>query len=206
MAESLMQIRRKVRTRTGTPGSDQFNDDGVIDDAVNMAIQSIESEQRWPWLQAITPHTVTAGDPTIVLPADWRATRFLFLDDDELVGISPSDLYMRPTNQHGRPEVYAIIGSEIHVRPVPASEFVLNHLYYRTAGTLTDDADTVVLPDQFVGAIVAKAAELLSIREDDRAAAASHLAEYAQWVVRMRREARRISGPLRVRVREGSWI
>jgi hypothetical protein len=55
-------------------------------------------------------------------------------------------------------------------------------------------------------AVVSKAAELLSAREDDQTARAAHGNDYAKWVQRMLRSQRRSTGPLKVRVRPGGWV
>jgi len=206
MTVSLMLLRRLTRSRCGIAITDRFNGDDALDDAINQAVQTLETEQRWPWQEAVANPTISAPTTALSMPSDWRATRSLFIGDDELSAIAPSDLYLRDLTQSGQPEVFAAIGNAIEVRPVPATDYTFIHLYYRTSAALVDDADALTMPDQFAGAVISKAAELLSIREDDRTAAAAHLAEYLQWVQRIRRDVRRTTGPVRIRVREGSWI
>jgi hypothetical protein len=61
---TLMQLRRLVRSRLGIPVADDFMPDHVIDDHVNLAIQAIESEFRWPWSDAGHPaESAVAGHP-----------------------------------------------------------------------------------------------------------------------------------------------
>lgn len=206
MTVSLMQLRRQVRSRIGVPSSDGFQDGEVLDDSINQAVQTLESEQRWPWHEAVGNPAILAGASSFAVPADWRATRSLFIGDDELFAVAPADLYQRDITQTGQPEVFAVINNSVELRPVATADVTFTHLYYRTTALLVDDDDTLLMPDQFSGAVIAKAAELLSFREDDRAAASAHLAEYLQWVQRIRRDVRRTTGPVRVRVREGSWI
>ena len=203
---TLMQLRRQVRTRLGIPISDNFQTDDVIDDAINIAINTFESESRWPWQETTTTSSVTASVTTFTAPADWMATRAIFQGDDEIHPMAMADILAWPLTDAGRPQVYGLSDQTFHVRPVPDGDYTFTHVYYRTAGNLINDADTVRMPDQFTPAIISKAAEILAIRSDDRTLAASHLADYLQGVGRARREARRIVGPLRVRVREGSWI
>jgi hypothetical protein len=71
---------------------------------------------------------------------------------------------------------------------------------------LVADNDVTLVPDQFNDAIVCKAAELLSAREDDSSARQLHATDYGRWVDRMRRDVRRSTGPVKVRVRPGGWV
>ncbi len=206
MTVTLMQLRRQVRTRIGVPLSDQFQSPEVIDDAIMIALNTFESEARWPWQETTAAPSVTGEAATFDVPADWMATRSIFLDDDEIVPVSTSDILQWPTTDHGRPQVYALVDTVVHIRPFPDGAYTFTHLYYRTASSLINDEDVVRMPDQFTPTIVSKAAEVLSLRGDDRGLAAAHLADYLQGVGRARREARRISGPIRTRVRDGSWI
>lgn len=204
---NLMQLRRRVRSRLGVPVSDQFFTDDVLDDHINLAADVLDSEQWWPWHEVLTTQLVMAGTGGFTVPDDWRATRSLFVGDDEIINISPADLMLRPANYSGRPEVWAVLGpARIEIRPFPDTDYTLTHLYYRLRTQLVEDDDTLDVPDQYAGAVIAKAAELLSTREDNRTAAAAHMAEYATWLARMRRDLRRSTGPIRIRVREGSWI
>ena len=203
---TLLQLRRRTRSRLGVLVSDQFFDDGVLDDHINLAIDAIQSDHRWPWLETFKTISTVAGQDNYSLPDDWFAARGLYIGDDELPLIAPSDLMIRPTDHSGRPEVWAVVNNKVYVRPLPAGVYPMNLLYYRGVQDLENDDDTLDMPNQFSPAVVAKAAELLSLREDDRGAAGAHAAEYAEWLQRMRRSVRRTTGPVRIRVREGSWV
>jgi hypothetical protein len=204
---TLIELRRKVRSRLGTPLSDQFMGDDVIDDSINLAIDAIESEYRWPWQERVTSLTISAGTSTAAaLPDDWRATKAVFLNDWELRQVSPTDIYAWPTTDNGQPQVWTLVNDEIIVRPQADVDYSMTHLYYRKPSALTRDADVLDMPDMYAGAVIAKASEWLSVREDDRASATQHLADYGMWIARMRRDTRRSTTPVRVRVREGSWI
>src|SRR5262245_45220612 len=176
-----------------------------------MAIQTVEAEQRWPWQEHVETVTVDTVEPDIVLSPGWRATRGLFVTDaqTELKLVSPTDAlswYVGTNLGNGRPEVWAPIGDRIVLRPLPAGPLTLTHYFYTEPVWLRDDDDRPDLPGQFAGAVVAKAAELLSTREDDRAGAAAHNIEYREWVDRMRRDVRRSTTPITPRVRPGSWL
>jgi len=95
----------------------------------------------------------------------------------------------------------------LYVAPVPAPPVIVTHFYYSEPLALVLDADAVAnLPAVYTDAIVAKAAELLSAREDDTTARAAHSADYARWVDKMRRDVKRSTGPTVPRVRPGGWI
>jgi hypothetical protein len=58
---TLMQLRRLTRSRLGVPITDDFFSDAILDDNVNLAVQAIEAEYRWPWAERVDPVIVTAG-------------------------------------------------------------------------------------------------------------------------------------------------
>jgi hypothetical protein len=150
--------------------------------------------------------SVTASAGQFTPETTWRATKAIVYDGRELTHVALGDLLTwRDTDTDSVPQVWAIKGSVIALRPIVTSAYTVTHLWYKQAPSLVDDDDTVDVPDQFIGAIVAKACELLSLREDDRSAAAAHLSDYESWIRRMRRDVRRTTGPIRVRVRPGSW-
>lgn len=203
---TLLQLRRRTRSRLGVPVSDQFFDDGVLDDHINLAIDSVQTEHRWPWLETFATFDTVGGVDNYPVPDNWFAQRAVYIGDDELPFIAPSDLMVRPADQGGRPDVWALVNRRIYLRPVPSGVYTVKLLYYRDVFDLVDDDDVLDMPDQFSAAVIAKSAELLSLREDDRGAAAAHAAEYAEWIQRLRRSTRRSTGPVRIRVREGSWV
>jgi hypothetical protein len=205
MAATLMQLRRLVRSRLGVPMTDDFFTDDVLDDSINLAIDTIETEFRWPWQERIETVTVTPAEPDVAMPVGWRATHGLFNGEEELACISALDI-LSWSDTPGAPTVWAPVGDSLLVRPLVQTSTELTHFYQRDPVWLREDTDTPDMPAQFSGAIVAKAAELLSNREDNRAAAGVHLTDYTQWIVRMRRELRRSTGPIRVRVRPGGWV
>jgi hypothetical protein len=206
MAATLLQLRRLVRSRLGIPIDDTFMPDRVLDDHINVAIQTIESESRWPWTDAADQVTINADNPDIIPTTDWRATRAVMFGDDELSLVSPIDLLTWLDTNSDMPKVWAPIGGVISVRPTPGTDTNLVHYYYRQAVWLRDDEDVPSIPEQYGGAIVAKAAELLSARESSGGDATRHGAEYTSWITRMRRDVRTSTGPTRTRVRPGGWI
>jgi hypothetical protein len=205
---TLLQMRRLVRTRLGVPVHDNMMRPELIDDCVNLAIQEIEEQHRWPWQETVQDPapTVTTDEPYFDVPEGWRATVTLLRDTTELQQFSYADLMRYPSSATGAPTVYALIGDRIHVRPYPQAETTLIHIYIGTPTLLTADTDEPEIPAGYTGAIVAKACELLAIREDNRAAAATHAATFAQWMGNMRKDNRRTTGPITPRIRPGNWV
>lgn len=206
----LRHLRRLVRSRLGVPMSDQMFTDDILEDNINLAVETIEAEQRWPWQEHVEEVTIDPVEPDIELGATWRATRGVYVVTDngatvELSLVSPSDL-LSVNGTQSAPDVWAPVGNRIMVRPLPSGTVTLLHYFYTQPEWLRGDDAEPAIPDQYAGAIVAKAAELLSVREDDRAAAAGHSADYEAWIDRMRRDVRRSTTPVRVRVRPGSWL
>jgi hypothetical protein len=201
---ALVDFRRLTRARMGVPTSDDFFTDTVLTDAINLALGIVEEEHYWPWAQRVAPAMITAG--TVAKVTQWRATRALFTTaGDELTLVSINDLYAT-TRPAGTPQAWADNGSDIVVSPIPADGYTVTHIFYVSPAPLALDADVPDLPPSMADVVVAKAAELLSAREDDQTARAAHGNDYAKWVQRMLRSQRRSTGPLKVRVRPGGWI
>ena len=202
----LMMLRRLVRARLGVPVADDFFTDDVLDDHINLAIQHIESENHWPWSDVVDQVTITPDAADFPLPPAYRATRSIFDNDTELSQVAPSDLLTYTTVKGQLPRVWCPMADVIAVRPAPGSATCLTHYWYRQPAWLSRDIDAPAIPDQFTGAIIAKASELMSSREGAGADTARHRDEYQDWIGLMRHEVRRTTMPTRVRVRRGGWI
>lgn len=205
MAATLTHLRRLTRERLGVPVSDDFFTDDVVDDHINLAVQAIDAEARWPWTDGVQLADLDVGTPDIEPPDGYRATRSIMWEGVELAAVAPADL-MAWDLTTGLPSVWCPMNGLIAVRPKASGPLQLIHYYLRQSTWLRADADVPLIPEQFTGAIVAKAAELLSARESSGGDATRHGAEYAAWVTRMRRDMRRVTGPARTRVRPGGWV
>lgn len=206
MATNLMQMRRLVRSRLGVPLDDDFMLDNILNDHINLALQTLDAEAHWPWTDATQAVTLTNAVPDIPPPTDWRATRAIFYEDREMELVSPGDLLRMFDVSQDIPTIWCPMSNVIAVRPKPNQPVTVTHYYYRQQVWLVDDADAPTLPGEYTGAVVAKAAELLSARESSGGDASRHGAEYTSWVNRMRRDLRRSTSSTRVRVRPGSWV
>src|SRR4051812_24996942 len=94
MALTLMQLRRLVRSRMGIPIDDDFMQDTVLDDHINLALQAVSAEGHWPWDDAVEEVHLTAAAPDIVPSKDWRVTRGVIYGHAELALVAPVDLLM----------------------------------------------------------------------------------------------------------------
>jgi len=206
MAATLMHLRRLVRSRLGVPLDDDFMQDNVLDDHINLALQVIDAEAHWPWLEGSETAVLQPAMPYLVPAPGWRATKSVFFGDRELTLVAPGDIMRLWDYTADAPEVWCPVIGSISVRPKPAVSFLVNHFFYRTEDWLYDDGAMPSLPAAYTGAVVAKAAELLSARESSGGDATRHGAEYDKWIARMRRDLRRSTGPVKVRVRPGGWV
>jgi hypothetical protein len=146
----------------------------------------------------------TTDDGTVPLPEDWQTTRAVWHNDNELAYVTPYDLG-RWGDTSGYPDAWSLIGRDLQVRPRPATGTTIRLMYYRVASMLTEDTDIPDMPANTFPAIVAKAAQLCSTREDDRASAQSHLLEYEQWLQRLLITSKEQTRPVGRRIRPGAW-
>ena len=202
---TLMQLRRMVRTRLGVTATDSFFRDEQIDDSINNAIATFEAERNWPWQLRSTTLTTTIERGVVAVPEDWRATRALYSGRYEVAEVPPYDLYGYGDDD-GEVQVFAHVGNAIHVRNIPSAGTELILMYYRVPTLLESDSDVPDLPADAYPAIVAKAAQLSSTREDDRPSAQAHLLEYEQWLTRMLHTGEASKRPKGRRIRPGNWI
>lgn len=201
---ALSALRTSVYSRLGVPTSDALLTTAVVNQSINDAVNEIESEQDWPWYEAVETITTTAGTATYTPTAGWRRTREVKPTDDfpleRFSIVELDDQYPFDTSQ-GRPCAYAIDLAKIVLRPTPDAAYTLTHRYIKQETALSADGDAPLIPDQFSPAIVALACHIVlgRSREDGRASGA--LEEYVRWLSKMRRYSRRHTGPVRIRTR-----
>lgn len=207
MGANLMTLRRLTRSRVGVPLQDDFFPDAVIDDHINLAVQALEAEYHWPWSDVVDSVVIGPSTPTIPIPDGYRATRGIYDGTVELSLVAPGDLISWSGTTGDVPRVWCPMGTALIVLPTPQDDaYSLQHYWYRQPAWLRQDMDESLVPDQFTGAIIAKAAQLLATRESSGADVGRHGTEYTDWLNRMRRDVRRTTGPVRVRVRPGGWV
>ena len=201
---NLLQMRRMLRNRLAANSSDQFFKDDVLDDAINNAIATFESERNWPWQLQQTNLVTSDASGDVPVPDDWRATRSVWCESD-LGEVAPYDL-LEKAETIGTPAVFAMVGNTMKVWPYAPAGTTIKLIYSRQPTLLVNDADEPQMPALYYPAIIAKAAQLASVREDDRAAAGTHLLEYQQWLERLLVVTVQSTRPKGRRIRPGNWV
>lgn len=206
---TLTNYMTYVRDRLGVPSTDGMFTDAQVTSAINQAIHALDEEHDWPWMQASA--TIATNTTTIVLSSyvsTWKRVVSLSIptENQQLTVWPTDDLLSEPTTVTGMPDRYGLWAENIEVRPAPDATYSFKLGYIKRETDLASGSDQPLLPSQFDGAIIAYAAYLLATREGDTTNAAVHLANYKDWVVRMRDSVRRYSAPKRVSVRPGGWI
>lgn len=126
---------------------DDLND--LAPDLIRLCEVELNRILRVPEMEETT--TLTTDGERIDLPTDFRKGRSLYLDTDprqELENITLGVLRTKYACQTtGKPECYAISGSEIVLGPAPDDEYDLILTYYKEVPALTSDDDTNWLLD-----------------------------------------------------------
>lgn len=205
---SLLDARRLARAGAGLQSTDGLFTDPVMNDIVNEAAAIAEGEVRPPWRQVTATAAISSGTPDVTpMPTNWAETKTVFEGENELDEVSISDLLSFGTTLTGAPRFWTQDADAIRIRPKPAGSYTLTWVYYRVPPLLVADADTTLMPaDLAISIIVPKACELVLLRQGDRVLADAKAAAYATAMPRLRKRARGSSGPMKVRVRPGSWI
>ena len=201
---NLLQMRRMLRNRMAASSSDQFFKDDVLDDALNNALATFESERNWPWQLQQSNIVTTDATGDVAVPTDWRATRSVWCQGD-LSEVAPYDLLERDATI-GTPAVFAMVGTTMKLWPYAPAGTTIKLIYARQPTLLVNDNDSPQMPALYYPALIAKAAQLASVREDDRAAAGTHLLEYQQWLERLNMTTVQSTRPKGRRIRPGSWV
>lgn len=205
---NLSQLRSSVLSRMGLTSGDPLFTSPVLTELVNEAVHVIETEEDWPWLEAITTHSTTAGTQTLTVPTDWLRTRNLWIaDNDPLVNTGFTDLRARfDATTRAQPTHYSLTADAIYLGPTPDATYTVNHHYIKREPDLTSDTDSPLMPASFHAAIVEHATYLGLRRSREEGRASVALDAYQGWLRRMIDNRRRSSQSMRVRVRSGSWL
>src|SRR5690606_18915409 len=141
---NLAQLRQAVRTRCGFNAHDTMHTDDSLNVAINEANWDLADEHEWPWVAATETLTCTPGTATVTPAADWSSTITIHTTENVLyrlepVSIDELDLF---ADSSGRPQVFAVYGSEITLGPTPDLAYTLRHRYRRMEPELSADTDT----------------------------------------------------------------
>lgn len=190
----LSEFRTAIRSRLGVPATDSFFTDTALTDIANAAIQQIAGEFDWPWLEAT--ETINTTNGTATYSTDASSARTISVIDPTGVPLKrmPIDeLSYLGAATGGYVRFYAVVGSTLHVRPVPNTALALTHYYVDTEAALSNDADTPTLPAQWHDAWVAYGMVLAYTRANRAADAQAALALYNDWVATMKSQASRFA-------------
>lgn len=207
---SVTTLIAAVRRRTGLSSSDAFAADTDITELLNEASASVATERDWPWLETSTTLTTANGTASYSVPADWTRTRTLQISGSDPMDDSRSrqelDGLFPTSTDTGQPQFFVITGDAIRLYPTPDGVYTVTHVYYRTETTLDDGADVPLMPAWAQGALVHAAAAMLFRRTNQMERANEEEQQYERWLKRLHDNARRVTGPVRVRVRSGGFI
>lgn len=198
---NFTELVTAVYNRLGVPSTDALLTSTIVGANVNEALQEINSEEDWPWLNATETLTTVAGTQAYALNALWLRTRSVtVLDDYPLERYTEKELtdFWPFSSSTARPQGFAIEGGQILFGPIPNAVYSVRHRYVKMEATI---ASTTVplMPAQFHSSIVELAMHITLKRSREDARSQEALASYQRWLSKMRKERRRHTGPGRIR-------
>lgn len=202
------EFRDRVYLRCGLDTADAMVSLPVVNNAMNDALHFLSTVRDWWWLESTETLATVAGTGTITLASAVRKSRSLAYADGtgELDQVAVSTIDHDRTTAQGKPQVYALYGTQVVLAPIPGAVYSLTHRYLGGEPDLTDDNASPVLPAQYQAALVDYAAYLVLRRTHDSERAAEALAGYQNWERVMTDNARRGVKPMIPRIRDGAAI
>ena len=206
----LTALWTATRNRVGISSTDARAGDTAVTELIVEALNAIATERDWPWLETSETFSTVNGTATRAVPTGWMRTRTL-----QVAGSAPMDdsrsreqldgLWSDSTAT-GQPMFFVVSGDALRMYPTPDAVYSVTHVYYRQETQLSSGSDTPLMPAWAHAAIAEWASSLLltRLREDARAEAAMKRAH--GWLDRLQDNARRVTGPVRVRVRPGGFV
>lgn len=190
-------------------------DTTALADLINNAVHYVEVLEDWPWQEAKTTFSTSAGTdtytPAVASGDVWLRTTELLVTSG---GIT-APLVRQPvrylddrwaSNIQGIPVEWAVTGDQIVFRPTPDGVYTITHRYIKAQPDLSADSDSPLSPAVFHGIYVEHA--LSSAYRRLGLVDEAQMAEKAvrDWTARMIDNRRRWKGPGKVRVRPGGWL
>lgn len=210
---NFQQLRDAARERLGVTGDDPMASNSTVGSIVNTAMHAFESEYRaWPFLRREYDKTLVVGQESYPLvdtpPFDPVGFEVAQIEDIYIVGLGNAETRMPlvrrqrgqqlaeyPFTTQAPPETWSVDAGAVHILPVPNLALTIHVIAYAAIPDMYLDDDVPrFIPERFHGAIVEKASEILHRRFHNSSEAATSLAEYNQWVIRARRNARQYAG------------
>ncbi len=212
----LGTARDEVYLRLGIEQSDGQLTPQAVTQLLRTALNALAGERDWAWLQA-TETLTTTGGVNYVTPLAGSSAGVTWTRTTNLTGAAHGHSITQiswqqfrdknVTDQGALPDVWVEHLGLLYLNPTPSgSTTTLFHDFIRGEAPLNSDTDSPLLPDQWCGAWVEKAAELSARRVQDYQTAQVCAGEYKTWLTKMDAYRRRSAGPYRVTVRPGGWM
>lgn len=197
------QMVTAIETRIGNPSTDGFFTAAQKSDMVNEGLQVVSAECDWPWLQATATISVTQGTVAYAVPADYSHTKLLYIEDyDPMEYLGQFDIATERVQGQSQPIHFTVWDEDIVFSPEPNASYTVIHKYIKQEPAITG-ASSPIMPSVFHYSIVAKAVELAHLRQGYLARAEAAATEYREWLSRMYNYKRRVTQPVKRRVRPG---
>jgi hypothetical protein len=197
-------IKTAVLDRLGLPTTDGLITDTVLGRLINAAMQDLEADEDWPWLQASETIATVAGTGAYTPAATWARTRGLRVTTDEpmkFFSLEELDFMWPDPTTRGRPIAYTVEAEQLVLRPIPDAVYSLTHTFIKAPTDLSSSSDTPLMPSRFHHGIVEVAAALAARRQGSAASDGDPaMAAADRWRAKMRKDRRRQAGKAHVRV------
>lgn len=206
---TIDDIVAAVYLRLGVPAGDALLTSAVVQAAVLEALNEINSEQEWPWFNGYETYGLVAGQSGYAIPGvSLRSREVRIIGDVPMERMSIEELddkFPFTDSETGRPVAYALENGSIEYRPIPDSEYQVEHRFAAVEQGVTTGDDTPTMPAQFHPAIACLAAHIVLGRSREDARAGGALSDYQRWAEKMRRFKRQYKGPARIRSQWDTW-
>lgn len=204
MGQQLSDIRTDALDVFGYNANDPLLDSTTLNRLVNGALRQLSAEYDWPWLYEESNFSTVAGTSDYAVPARWKRTAWVAIEDIDLQVISPRDMrsYVGDPDRKGHPAFWTPVGdSHLRLGPTPDQVYSVDHGYFAYEAELSDDTDVTALSAEFDDMLVMYVAKKLAMRKGEMAQIRLAQEEINGWKRRARDEVRKSTQLLRVKTR-----
>jgi len=204
MAQDLDDIKLNALDVFGYNSSDPLLDATTLTRLVNSALQQLSTEFDWPWLYAEGTITTVAGTTDYAVPTNWSRTKWLSIEEDELLFRSLRDLrrIIGDTTVTRQPTFYTTVGdTSVRLGPIPDAVYTVDHGYFKQEAALSAGGDAPLLDSAYDDMLVMFVAKKLAIRKGETRDINVAQREIDTWLKRTRDNVRRTSAFPRVKIR-----
>lgn len=212
MSFTFTEIQDRVLSITGFSEIDRAR----VGEAINMAVRDVWGARRWRWRESIvavatatsvnttafpyaSSHDLQSLVPTSVTMRDARAPVYV----DETLDDPRFRDYQDAASTRGMPEAFTIRDELIVWYPWPDAVYNFNAVVFAQPTTPLSGTNTFTpMPDEFLDAVVFRAAELAHFRGRDWDSAAQLNGQYAQELRNLSKMDRDVArtGPRRMQM------